>query len=94
MYQDSTSKHWFPATITRLCKKPRGYIITTKDGIQYRKTQAHLKPYQPQGKKNEDEHLLQTNHMGTVKPLQSQKIDNLAQSRPKRDMKPPIKLDL
>ena len=44
MYQDSWSKCWFPATITRLCKVPRSYIITTKVGVQYRKTQAHLKP--------------------------------------------------
>ena len=68
MYQDSTSK-WFPATITRLCKEPRSYIITTKDGVQYRKTQAYLKLYQPQGKKRENEHLSQTNHMQTGKSL-------------------------
>ena len=36
IYQDSTSKQWYPATITRLCKKPRSYIITTKEGVQYR----------------------------------------------------------
>ena len=58
MYQDSTSKHWFPATITKLCKEPRSYIITTKEDVQYRKTQAHLKPYQPQDKKFKDEHSL------------------------------------
>ena len=34
MYQDSTSKCWFPATITKLCKEPRSYIITTKEGVQ------------------------------------------------------------
>ena len=67
MYQDSTSKWWYPATITRLCKEPRSYTITTKDVVQYRKTQAHLKPYQPQSKKSEDKHLLQSNHMWTVK---------------------------
>ena len=84
MYQDSTSKQWFPATITRLCKEPRSYIITTKEGAQYRKTQAHMKPYQPQGKKSEDEHLSQTNYMWMVKFLntKSHKIHNLAQSRP------------
>ena len=65
-------------------------------GFQYRKTQAHLKTFQPQGKKSEDEHLSQTNHMGTVEPLNTncQKIDNLAQSRPKMEIKPPIELDL
>ena len=96
MYQDSASKQWYPATITRLCKEPRIYIITTKEGVWYRKTQADLKPYQPQGKKSEDEHLSQSNHMWLVKN-ESQKphiIDNLVQSRPKRDIKPPIKWDL
>ena len=80
MYQDSRSKQWFPATVTKLCKEPRSYIITTREGVQYRKTQAHLKPYQPQVKKVEDEHLSQTNHMWTVKALNSKshKIDNLA----------------
>ena len=67
MYQDSASKWWCPATIPRLCKEPRSHIITTKEGVQYRKTQAYLKPYQPQNKKNKDEHLLQSNHMWAVK---------------------------
>ena len=96
MYQDSASKRWYPATITRLCKEPRSYIITTKDGVQYRKTQAHLKPYQPQDKKSEDEHLSQSTHMQTVKnePKKPHISNNLVQSRPKRDIKPPVKLDL
>ena len=34
MYQDSISKQWFPATITKLCKEPRSYIITNKEGVQ------------------------------------------------------------
>ena len=49
MYQDPNDKRWYPATITRLCQEPRSYLITTKQGVQYRKTQAHLKPYHPQG---------------------------------------------
>ena len=49
MYQDPSDKRWYPATITRLCQEPRSYIITTKEGVQYRKTQAHLKLYHPQG---------------------------------------------
>ena len=96
MYQDSASKWWYPATITRLCKEPRSYIITTKEAVHYRKTQAHWKPYQPQGKKSEDEHLSQSNHMQTNK-TESKKphnVDNLVQSRLKRDVKPPVKLDL
>ena len=46
MYQEPVSKKWYPAKITRLCDEPRSYIITTKEGTQYRKTQTHLKLYQ------------------------------------------------
>ena len=38
------------AVITKLCKKPRSYQVTTKDGVTYRKMQAHLKPYKPDDK--------------------------------------------
>ena len=47
IYQDTTSKKWYPAIITKWCDEPRSYIITTEDGAQYRKTQKHLKLYQP-----------------------------------------------
>ena len=39
MYQDPTTKRWFPATISKLCQEPGSYIITTKKGVQYRETQ-------------------------------------------------------
>ena len=41
MYHDPNDKRWYLATITRLCQEPRSYLITTKQGVQYRKTQAH-----------------------------------------------------
>ena len=47
MYQDATSRKWYPAKITKLCDEPRSYIISTENGTQYRNTQKHLKPYQP-----------------------------------------------
>ena len=47
MFQDSTSKQWFPTTISSLCSEPRSYKITTKEGVTYRKTQVHLKPQSP-----------------------------------------------
>ena len=56
MFQDVTSKQWYPATITSLCAEPRSHNITTKEGVTYRKTQAHLKPYKPQDEKLEAEH--------------------------------------
>ena len=92
MYQDPSDKRWFPATITRLCQEPRSYFITTKQGIQYRKTQAHLKPYRPQ---DEDELCKQEKHKRTIQSAQNHIIEtNLVQSRTKRDIKPPIRLDL
>ena len=45
MMQDPASKMWSPVVITRLCKEPRSYQVTTRDNVTYRKTQAHLKPY-------------------------------------------------
>ena len=79
--------------------QPRGYHITTRDCITYRKTQAHLKPYQHQCKKTEDEHS--DSDMQTLK-ANCKQCDNIksknnqvqSQSRPKRDIRPPIKLDL
>ena len=64
MYQDSTSKHWYPAFIDSLCPEPRSYKITTRDGITYRKRQSHLKPFTPQNKN------LQSNQC--VSPLMAQ----------------------
>ena len=37
MYQDSTSKHWYPAVIQSLCPEARSYKILTRDGIVNRK---------------------------------------------------------
>ena len=58
MYQDQASKRWYTATIAKLCQEPRSYIVTTKQGVQYRKTQAHLKPYKLQEDTNENELLV------------------------------------
>ena len=72
IYQAATSKQWYPATITSLCAQPSSYNITTRKGVTYRKTQAHLKPYQPQSKKSEDEHSgVQSSDMQTLKINQS-----------------------
>ena len=54
MMQDPTSKRWSPAVITRLCKEPSSYEVTTQDGVIYRKMQAHLKPYKPEDKKEQE----------------------------------------
>ena len=91
-YQDPSDKRWYPATITRIVPRTKSYLITTKQRVQYRKTQAHLKPYHPQ---DEDELCKQEKHKWTIQSAQNHIIEtNLAQSRTKRDIKPPNRLDL
>ena len=58
MFHDSISKRWFPTTIISLCEELRSYKIATKDGVNYRKIQAHLKTYKPQNKQCEVRHLI------------------------------------
>ena len=95
MYQDPVSKRWYPAAITKLCKEPRSHIIITTQGVQYRKTQAHLKSYKLQEDTSENELLAQNPHRQTVKSAKfKQNNANLAQFRARRDIKPPKRLDL
>ena len=54
MMQDPASKQWSPAVITRFCKEPRSYQVTTSDNVTYRKMQAQLKPYKPEIKSAQD----------------------------------------
>ena len=54
MMQDPTSKWWSPAVITKLCKEPRSYQVTTSNNVTYRKMQAHLKLYKPEYKTAQD----------------------------------------
>ena len=62
MYQDATNKKWYPAKIMKLCDEPRSYIISTENGTQYRKTQKHLKSYQPRSQINVKELTTQCNN--------------------------------
>ena len=76
----------YPSTITSLFAEPRSYNITTRDGVTYRKTQAHVKPYTPQDGKLENEHsvsqlITQSNDMWTIKQpdhKKSYKVNNQA----------------
>ena len=45
MCQSPITKRWFPAKIKALCPEPRSYQIETPEGITYRRTQYHLKPF-------------------------------------------------
>ena len=47
MYLDPVSNKWFPATIVCLLNAKRSYLIRTPEGVEYRKTQQHLKLYKP-----------------------------------------------
>ena len=93
MVQGPTNKTWSPAVITRLCKEPRSYQVTTKDGVTYRKMQAHLKPYKPEGKQEQE---AKKYHMWTLTKNceKNTYINNLAQSRARRHIRPPMKLHL
>ena len=79
MYLDPTSKKWFLATIIRLLDAKRSYLIKTPEGVEYRRTQQHLKPYKPK----------------VCCPPPAKPRDCIpVQGRPKRDTKAPDKLDL
>ena len=79
MYLDPTSKKWFPGTIIHLLDAKQSYLIKTPEGIEYRHTQQHLKPYKPK--------------VCYLLPAKSRNCAP-AQGRPKLDTKVPDKLDL
>ena len=64
MYQDPTTKKWYPATIIKQCEEPRSYIISTEEGTWYRKTQKHLKSYYPRPQTAMPSHT--TNHSNHI----------------------------
>ena len=45
MCQSPITKRWFPVKIKALCPELRSYQIETPEGITYRRTQNHLKPF-------------------------------------------------
>ena len=92
MCQDPTTMRWFPATIKALCPEPRSYRIEAPEGVTYRRTQNHLKPYKSYQKTPRKE---QSNHKQLNTNQTSVKDNgNLKQSHPKRQIKIPIKLNL
>ena len=87
MCQIPITMRWFPSTIKALCPEPRSYQIVTPEGITYRRTQTHLKPYQSHHKtpRRKQSNMHQT-------PVKDN--DNMKQSHPKRQIKKPVKLNL
>ena len=47
MCQSPITKKWFPVKIKELCLEPRSYQVEMPEGIVYRRTQNHLKPFTP-----------------------------------------------
>ena len=93
MMQDPASKRWSPAVITRLCKEPRSYQVTTRDNVTYRKMQAHLKPYKPEVKSAQD---AKTCNMWPLEKTwdKTNNNDTIAKSRHRRTIKAPVKMNL
>ena len=93
MMQDPTSKQWSQAVITRLCKEPRSYQVTTSDNVNYRKTQVHPKLYKPEIKNAQG---AKSCHMWPlVKTCNKIKNNNtIAILQHRRTIKAPVKLDL
>ena len=93
MMQDPTGKRWSPAVITRLCKEPRSYQVTTRDNVTYRKMQVHLKPYKPEIKNAQD--VKSCNIWSLEKTCdKGNNNDTIAKSRHGRTIKAPVKINL
>ena len=92
MCQSPITKRWFPATIKALCPEPRSSQIETQEGITYRRTQNHLKPFKShqmiQTKEQYQQKCSNTNR--TPVNDDCKKI----QAHPKRQIKTPVKLNL
>ena len=77
-------------------KEKRSCKITTSDDVVYRKTQIYLKPYTPQNKnlqstQSVSQLVAQSNHKKSVTVNNPTQVPTC---RPKKDTKPPVKLDL
>ena len=89
MMQDPARKWWSPAVITRLCKEPRSYQVTTRDNVTYRKMQAHLKPYKPEIKSTQD--VKSCNMQPLTKTCdKTDNNDTIDKTRHRRTIKAPV----
>ena len=96
MCQDLGTMRWFPTTIKALCPEPRSYQIETSEGVIYRRTQNYLKPYKSHWKtprREQSKQNISHKQSNTNQTLVKNK-DITKQSRPKRQIKIPIKLNL
>ena len=95
MFQNPPDKRWYPAKITSLAQAKRSYIITSADGAQYRRTQAHLKPFKPRDKQVQPErNQVQPDRNPPQAVPKPPQLAAQGATRPKREIKRPTKLDL
>ena len=92
MYQSPVTKRWFPVKIKALCPEPRSYQIETPEGITYRRTQYHLKPFKSSQKTPTKQQYQQQCSSQKRTPVN----DDCQQikAHPKRQIKKPVKLNL
>ena len=89
MCQSPITKRLFPVKITALCPEQRSYQIETPEGITYRRTQNHLKPFKPCQKTQMKAHYHKQCHKRILIQRDSTKIP----LHPKRQIKAPVKLN-
>ena len=92
MCQSPITKRWFPATIKALCPEPRSYQIETQEGITYRRTQNHLKPFKSHQKTQTKEQYQQKCSNTNRTPVNDD--CKRIQAHPKNKIKTPVKLNL
>ena len=92
MCQNPITRRWSPATIKALCPEPRSYQIETLEGVTYRRTHNHLKPYKSQQETPRREQSNQKH--SNMNQTYIRDSNNMKQSRPRRQIKKPVKLNL
>ena len=87
---------WFPATIKALCPESNSYQIETSEGVIYRRTQNHLKPYKSHWKTPRREHSKQniSHKQSNMNQTPVKNNDITKQSHLKRQVKIPAKLNI
>ena len=86
MFFQPDQKKWYPARIIELCKEPRSYKVQTPDNVNYRRTEQHIKVYNPNKEQSTTE---RKNVQSSLLPLPT-----LQEGRPRRNIKPPTRLDM
>ena len=91
MCQSPITKRWLPARIKALCPEPRSYQIETPEGITYRRTHYHLKPFKSSQKTQTKQQYQQKCSSQKRTPVN----DNCQwiQTCLKRQIKKPVKLN-